>query len=53
MAVTFKWRQPIEGWQNSGLSQAEYYSQQKINVLTFAARLSDYRKLPAAGFRSP
>ncbi|OAI20417.1 hypothetical protein A1507_22880 [Methylomonas koyamae] len=48
MAITSKWRQHIEAWQHSGLSQAEYCSQQQINVRTFTARLSDYRKLPAA-----
>jgi hypothetical protein len=48
MAVTAKWRQHIEAWQRSGLSQAEYCAQQQINVRTFTARLSDYRKLPAA-----
>ena len=47
MAVTTKWREHIEAWQRSGLSQAEYCSQQQINVRTFTARLSDYRKLPA------
>lgn len=47
MAVTAKWRQHIEAWRRSGLSQAEYCLQQKINVRTFTARLSDYRKLPA------
>ena len=46
MAVTSKWRQHIEAWQSSGLSQAEYCAEQPINVRTFAARLSDYRKLP-------
>ena len=46
MAVTSKWRQHIEAWQSSGLSQAEYCAEQQINVRTFAARLSDYRKLP-------
>ncbi len=46
MAVTTKWRQHIEAWQSSGLSQAEYCAQQRINVRTFTARLSDYRKLP-------
>lgn len=49
MAVTSKWRQHIEGWQRSGLSQVAYCAQQQINVRTFTARLSDYRKLPAAG----
>lgn len=49
MAVTSQWRQHIEAWQSSGLSQAEYYAQQQINVRTFAARLSDYRKISGAG----
>jgi hypothetical protein len=48
MAITSKWRQHIEAWQRSGLSQAEYCAAQQINVRTFAARLSDYRKLPKA-----
>lgn len=46
MAVTAKWRQHIEAWQRSGLSQAEYCAEQQINVGTFTARLCDYRKLP-------
>ena len=46
MAVTSKWRQHIEAWQSSGLSQAEYCAKQQINVRTFTARLSDYRKSP-------
>lgn len=48
MAITSKWRQHIEAWQRSGLSQAEYCAEQQINVRTFTARLSDYRKLPKA-----
>lgn len=47
MAITAKWRQHIEAWQRSGLSQAEYCAEQQINTRTFAARLSDYRKSPA------
>ena len=47
MAITSKWRQHIEAWQRSGLSQAEYCAEQQINVRTFTARLSDYRKLSA------
>ncbi len=43
MAITSKWRQHIEEWQRSGLSQAGYCKQQQINVSTFTARLSDYR----------
>jgi hypothetical protein len=46
MAVTSKWRQHIENWQSSGLSQVEYCLQQRINARTFAARLCDYRKGP-------
>ena len=46
MAVTAKWRQHIEAWQRSGLSQVEYCAKQQLNVRTFTARLSDYRKLP-------
>ena len=46
MAVTSKWREHIEAWESSGLSQAEYCAKQQINVRTFTARLSDYRKSP-------
>jgi hypothetical protein len=46
MAVTAKWHRHIEAWQRSGLSQVEYCAEQQINVRTFTARLSDYRKLP-------
>jgi hypothetical protein len=49
MAVTSKWRQHIEAWQRSGLSQAEYCAQQQINVRTFTARLCDSRKSSPAG----
>lgn len=48
MAITSKWRQHIEAWQSSSLSQAEYCVQHRINVRTFTARLSDYRKRPTA-----
>ena len=44
MAVTSKWRQHIEAWQRSGLSQAEYCAKQHVNVRTFTARLSEFRK---------
>ncbi|WP_036281336.1 IS66 family insertion sequence element accessory protein TnpA [Methylomicrobium lacus] len=46
MAITEKWRQHIEAWQRSGLSQAAYCAERQLNVRTFTARLSDYRKLP-------
>jgi hypothetical protein len=45
MAITAKWRQHIEAWQRSGLSQAAYCAEQQLNVRTFTARLSDYRRL--------
>ncbi len=47
MAVTSKWHQHIQRWQSSGLTQVEYCEQQQINVRTFTARLSEYRKLSA------
>lgn len=47
MAITSKWRQHIDAWQSSGLSQQDYCEQQLINFRTFTARLSVYRKLPA------
>ncbi|MGZ4995883.1 MAG: IS66 family insertion sequence element accessory protein TnpA [Methylobacter sp.] len=44
MAITSKWRQHIEAWQSSGMTQAGYCRQHQLNVRTFGARLSDYRK---------
>ena len=44
MAVTAKWRRHIDAWKSSGLSQSEYCEQHGINLRTFAARLSDFRK---------
>jgi hypothetical protein len=38
----------IAAWQRGGLSQAEYCAQQAVNIRTFTARLSEYRKLPDA-----
>jgi hypothetical protein len=52
MAVTLKWRQHIENWQRSGLSQVEYCLQQRINARTLAARLCEYRKRPTLESRS-
>jgi hypothetical protein len=45
MAVTSKWRHHIEAWQSSGMTQFDYCHQHQLNVRTFGARLSDYRKL--------
>ena len=44
MAITHRWRAHIEAWQSSGLSQAGYCRQHQLNVRTFTARLSEYRK---------
>lgn len=45
MAIPSKWLHHIEAWQQSGLSQSVYCNQQQINKCTFAARLSEYRKV--------
>ncbi|WP_150046550.1 MULTISPECIES: IS66 family insertion sequence element accessory protein TnpA [Methylomonas] len=50
MAVTSKWRQHIEAWQSSGITQVDYCRQYQLNVRTFGARLSDYRKLPQSNW---
>jgi hypothetical protein len=44
MVVTIKWTNHIMDWQRSGLKQSAYCRQQGLNVSTFAARLSEYRK---------
>jgi len=43
MALTKRWKQHIELWQNSGLTQAGYCQQEGLNRKTFSARLSEYR----------
>ena len=48
MALSTKWLQHMEAWQQSGLPQATYCRQQAINVRTFSARLCEYRKIPVA-----
>ena len=45
MALTIKWINYIEAWQLSGLKQSAYCRQQGLNDNTFAARLSEYRKV--------
>jgi hypothetical protein len=45
MGIPVKWRQHIEAWQQSGLSQAIYCEQQQLKKGTFSARLSEYRRL--------
>ncbi|WP_020562863.1 IS66 family insertion sequence element accessory protein TnpA [Methylosarcina fibrata] len=44
--VTATWRQSVEAWQPSDLSQAGYCTEQQPSVRTFTARLRGYRKLP-------
>jgi hypothetical protein len=46
MALSARWRNHIEAWQQSGLSQAAYCRQQGLNANTFSGRLRDYRALP-------
>ena len=43
MALSARWKQHIEGWQASGLSQAEYCRQHGLNTNTFSGRLSHHR----------
>ncbi|MEQ1546694.1 IS66 family insertion sequence element accessory protein TnpB [Methyloglobulus sp.] len=43
MALTKRWKQRIELWQNSGLSQAGYCQQEGLNRKTFSTRLSEFR----------
>lgn len=44
MALSKQWLEHIEAWERSGLKQSEYCRRHNLNVRTFAARLSDYRK---------
>ena len=43
MALTNRWKQHIELWQHSGLTQAGYCEREGLNRKTFSARLSEYR----------
>jgi hypothetical protein len=43
MALTKRWKQHIELWQNSGLTQAGYCQREGLNRKTFSARLSEFR----------
>jgi hypothetical protein len=47
MALSAHWKQHIEAWQATGLSQAAYCRQQGLNSGTFSARLREYRASPA------
>jgi hypothetical protein len=44
MAIPAKWINHIEQWQKSGLEQTVYCQHENLNVRTFTARLSEYRK---------
>jgi hypothetical protein len=44
MGLSKTWLKHIETWQSSGQSQAAYCRQFGLNVNTFSARLSDYRR---------
>ena len=43
MAITERWKNHIEAWQSSGLSQAEYCRRHGLNANTFSGRLHHYR----------
>ncbi len=43
MALPAHWKNHIEAWQNSGLSQAAYCRRHGLNANTFSGRLRDYR----------
>jgi hypothetical protein len=43
MALTKRWKQHIELWQKSGLTQAGYCQREGLNRKTFSARLSEFR----------
>jgi hypothetical protein len=43
MALSTHWKNHIEDWQASGLSQAEYCRRHGLNANTFSGRLRDYK----------
>jgi hypothetical protein len=43
MALSAHWKNHIETWQNSGLSQAAYCRQQGINAQSFSSQLHAFR----------
>ena len=45
MALSEQWKNHIEAWQSSGLSQAAYCRQHQLNYSTFSARLCEFRAL--------
>jgi hypothetical protein len=43
MALSAHWKNHIETWQSSGLSQAAYCRQQDLNIHTFSSQLYAFR----------
>ena len=43
MAITERWKNHIEAWEASGLSQIEYCRRHGLNANTFSGRLRDYK----------
>ncbi|WP_439097762.1 IS66 family insertion sequence element accessory protein TnpA, partial [Methylocucumis oryzae] len=43
MTLTAHWIHHLNTWQSSGMTQAAYCRQHRLNVKTFAARLHDFR----------
>jgi hypothetical protein len=43
MALSANWKNHIETWQSSGLSQAAYCRQQGLNAHTFSSQLHAFR----------
>ncbi len=48
MALSASWKNHIETWQSSGLSQAAYCRQHDLNAQTFSSRLHAFRSQDAA-----
>jgi hypothetical protein len=46
MALSTHWKQHIEAWQASGLSQAAYCRRHGLSPATFSARVREQRALP-------
>lgn len=44
MTIPAHWKNHIEAWQASGLSQADYCRRHGLNTNSFSARCHDYRK---------
>ena len=49
MTLSAHWKNHIEIWQSSGLSQAAYCRQNGLNAQTFSGRLHKFRSQDAVG----